>query len=848
MRPGGAVVDLWPHQVEAIEQACKALGDGGRATQVLACGTGKTLVGAHSAAALAAQGQRLILVPTVTLLAQLVRAYRATLGPSVLGRVLAVCDERKVAAGQGDIEDLEAQHVQVSTDPCVIAQVVFGSQPVTVVSTYQSLATLTSAHRQHAMPEWDVVILDEAHRTVGGEHWSRANSDEFLPARRRLYMTATPRLITGSGAKRDLVGMDDESVYGPTIYRLGYATAIELGLLAPYRLVASVVTDADIRALTDESGGRTAMRLGHTVISARMLAAQIALLRAASTYGVTRAISYHASVADARHFAATLPGVAQTVPTGSNASKVWASHLHAEHPHSIRHTRLERLAEGVDGGLAVLSNARLLSEGVDVPAVDAVVFADPRHSTVDIIQAIGRAVRLGGRPDKVATIIVPILAEPGTDVETAFASSAYAPVWRVMRALRSHDDDLAAELDQLRRRGAGDMSTGGGQRIARWVHVDGIEVSERFVNAITVRMIESATAAWEEFYGAAIAYAEEHGDLLVPNKWVTDTGIGLGQWLHTQRTLRNRGRLRPERIRLLDAIGMVWSPHEAAWERGLAAAARYHEQHGHINVPQSFVDSDGYKLGDWILARRADYSRKRLDPARIRSLETLGITWQRAKEIQDASWERGLAAATDYRERYGDLNVPKAHVTEDGFRLGAWIDRLRQNQEDLSPERRTGLNALGMNWLGRRERLWELGYSAAADYRRDRGHLNVHANYRTRDDFLLGQWINNQRKRRDQLTSIQRERLDKLGMIWSPREAAWEQAIAVAAAFARKTGHLHPPVSFRTSDGFPLGQWLADRRSPSWKGDPKRRAQLDDLDPTWANTHGDGAAFTYGRR
>ena len=832
---GDAAVSLWPHQVEAIEQACKALGDGGRATQVIACGGGKTFVGAHTAAALAPQGQRLILVPTVTLLAQLVRAYRAALEPSVVGRVLAVCDERKVALGQGDVEDLQAQHVPVSTDPRVIAQVVSGSQPVTVVSTYQSLAALTSAHHQHGMRVWDVVILDEAHRTVGGEYWSRANDDAFLPARRRLYMTATPRLITGSGSNRDLAGMDDESVYGPTIYRLGYATAIELGLLAPYRLVASIVTDADIRSLTDESDGRTAMRLGHTVISARMLAAQIALLRAASTYGVTRAISYHASVADARHFAATLPGVAQAVPAGSSPLKVWAGHLHAEHPHSVRHTRLERLAEGVEGGLAVLSNARLLSEGVDVPAVDAVVFADPRHSTVDIIQAIGRAVRLGGRPDKVATIIVPVLAEPGTDVETAFVSSAYAPVWRVVQALRSHDDGLAAELDQLRRRGAGEMSTGGGQRIARWLHVDGIEVSDRFVNAITVRVIESATAAWEEFYGVAIAYAEEHGDLLVPNRWITDTGIGLGQWLHSQRTLRKRGHLRPERIRLLDAIGMVWSPHEAAWERGLAAAAHYHKQYGHINVPQSFVDSDGYKLGDWILARRADYNRKRLDPARVHSLETLGITWQRGKEIQAASWERGLAAATEYRRQYGDLDVPKAHVTEDGFRLRAWIDRMRQNQEDLIPERRAELNALGMNWLGRRERLWELNYSAAADYRREHGHLNVPADYRTRDDFLLGQWIKNQRTRRDQLTSTQRDRLDKLGMIWSPRDAAWEQALAVAAAFARKTGHLHPPVSFRTHNGFPLGQWLAEKRSPRWKGTPGRRAQLDALDPTWAN-------------
>lgn len=827
----GVAGDLWPHQWEAIELACKALADGGRATQVLACGTGKTRIGAHAAAALAPRGQRLILAPTVTLLAQHLREYRATLGPDLVGRVLAVCRHHLTTAGQAGIEELEAQHVPVTTDPRLIAETVSGDGPVTVAATYQSLKALHRAHRDYAMPPWEVVVCDEAHRTVGGTVWSKAHDDEFLPARRRLNMTATPRLVTGRATDADLVGMDDESVFGPTIYRLGYATAIELGLLAQYRLVVSIVTDADIHVLTDESIGRTAMRLGSTVIAARMLAAQIAVLRAAAEYGVTRAISYHAGIDDARHFAATLPRVAQELPEGAGPRTVWAEHLRSEHPADIRHRRLSQLAEGAEGGLAVVSNARLLSEGVDVPAVDAVVFSDPRYSTVDIIQAIGRAVRLGGRPDKIATIIVPILAEPGIDVETALSGSAYAPVWQVMQALRSHDDELAAELDKLRRHGIG---PGGRQRVARWLQVDGIDIDENFVNAITVRLIKSATAAWEEFYGAAIAYTEEYGDLLAPQDWVTDTGLGLGQWLNSQRTLYKRNKLRPERIRLLEDIGMVWSPKDALWEIGYAAAVRYQAKHGNLNPPQPYVDDDGYKLGSWLANQRTYYRSGTLQPERVRRLEALGITWNIRDAKRDSRWERALAAATRYRQHHGDLDVPGNYVTDDGFQLGQWIIHTRSRQAGLTPEQRAALTALDMIWQQRNELAWERGFRSAAQFYKQNGHLRVGQTYQDKDGFALGTWIQNQRRRQDRLSAAQRERLSDLKMIWSPRQAAWEQALAIAAAYVREHGHLHPPVSYRTPDGFPLGQWMSNRRATRDALNTDKRAQLDALDPTWA--------------
>ena len=689
MALGDLAAPLWPHQEEAIEAACQHLAEGGRATQVLACGAGKTKIGAHVVAVLAPGERRLVFAPTVMLLSQLWREYRATLGDAVLGRVLLVCSADQPSEGdRAGLDDLATDQVCVTTDPDVIAAVVSGPGPVTVFSTYASAPTLARAHREHRVPPWDVVIGDEAHRTVAGKIWPQVNDDARLPARRRLFMTATPRRLTGRAGMLDVVGMDDERVFGPTIYRFPYAQAIDLGLLAGYRVVASVISDHEIRALATDPGGHTALRVGRAVIPAPMLAAQIALLRATSSFGLTRAISYHNAVANAQHFASTLPAVADLLPVADQPARIWARHVHGGHTASVREGRLAKLAEGVDDGLAVLSNARLLSEGVDVPAVDAVLFADPRRSTTDIVQAIGRAVRLGGQPGKVATIIIPLLITVGSDPDTAIADSAFASVWQVVRALRSHDEDLAAELDRIRC----DKHLGGGTPRLNWLHVDGIEVTPAFAEAISVRVVESATSSWEEYYGACIAYHKEHGHLAVKESYVTNKGLRLGAWLSTQRTRRNAGKLERHRTERLEQLGIPWHYHDAAWERAYAAAVEFKQKNGHVDISRYHITEDGINLGQWLAKTR--YKAKKLSDYRRRRLNELGITWS----VPNEKRKKRLQAAEAYHNKYGHLNVPSRYVTEDGIKLGYWLTYLRPRRETIDEEERRRLDELGMIW------------------------------------------------------------------------------------------------------------------------------------------------------
>ncbi|WP_431921494.1 Helicase associated domain protein [Nonomuraea jabiensis] len=626
------VSTLWPHQREAVEAACRTLAEGGRATQVLSCGTGKTRIGAHVAVRLAARGRRLILAPTVMLLAQMLREYRLAVGDAALGRVLVVCSDSGAAQRAG-LEELHALRVQVTTDSAIIAGVASSTGPVTVLSTYASLPAICEAHRLNRLPRWHLVIADEAHRTVLGQEWGRIHDDDQIPAERRLYMTATPRQLVGKRGELDVVGMEDESVYGPTISRLKYCTARNLGLSADYRLVVSAITDAQLRALTDQTRGRAGLQVRGKRIPARMLAAQIALLRAAAQYGLRRVITYHTTTDDARHFAATLPDIATLLPAPLRPAALWADHVRYTQSADARYHRLERLAAGVDDGLAVLANARLLAEGTDVPAVDAIMFVDRRRSVIDIIQAIGRAVRLDGRTDKIASIIVPLLADPGADPAAAMESSDFAAVWEVVRALRSHDEDLAADLDRRRRdRARRDHEP----RPIRWLHVDGADVPEAFVRAVSVGVVESASASWQEYYGAACSYAASQGDLLIPLEWLSETGLRVGVWLRKQRWLYACGALASERVALLEAIGMVWAPRQSAWERNYAAAATYHARHGHLDVPPEHIE-DGVRLGQWIknLRRRAD----RLTAAQRQLLDDLGMSWKpREDALRRMSW------------------------------------------------------------------------------------------------------------------------------------------------------------------------------------------------------------------
>jgi len=745
-----ADIELRPHQKEAVTAAATTLRTHPRASVVAACGTGKTLIAARTAARLAARGRVLVLLPTLDLLSQTIRSWRAAgrKGPAV-----AVCSARQAL----DHEPLSAD-IPMTTAPGELAALASTGTPgpVTVYATYASLPAVVTAHRDHRLPSWDLVVVDEAHRTAGrlGKAWAAVHHDDQVPAARRLYLTATPRIWDADtdqdGNTEAMASMDDEALFGPVAYRLTLSDAIDLGLLADYQILVPVVADEDLRDWL-------ATGPGAGVDGLRLAGRQVAALRAIHDHELRRVLTFHHRVADARAFATTLADTAATLPDHLRPQGLWADWVSGNHaPQVRRRLLLEFASHTTPNTPAVLSNARVLGEGIDVPAIDAVVFCDPKNSPVDTVQAVGRALRQQPGAGKKATLVVPVYLTPGENPDDLLGADAYTPLWHTIQALRAHDDRLEARLADPRTH----RPTMPPEDPEAWLHFDRPTQSEDVALALSLRVLAPKSAEWRRGLTAARRYHHTHHHLDVPQNYADTTGYPLGRWLTWQRHLHTSSTLDPARTTALERLGIIWNPRQQAFDRGLAHATAYTTRYGHLVPPVEYVH-DGFPLGRWLATQRT--RTERLTAERAAALTALDpwwnppwpTTWQRAYndarrgleeakttsnakewlEIQRAraddlhpeqrrlleagidtnapictekgsqlparerAFHRGLAAARAFRAREGHLDVPQRHIEDvegEQVRLGQWLTNLRRRHSSLSPQRRTALAELGL--------------------------------------------------------------------------------------------------------------------------------------------------------
>lgn len=656
----------------------------------MACGTGKTTVGAAVSAQVAGAGRVLILVPTLELLAQTAKEYVAYLGDEA-GTLGAVCSDDSATVEAHRLRaELDELHVGSTTKPQDVAAWTRRRGRVTVLCTYKSLPVLVAAHRQKTY-RWDLLIADEAHRTAGrvDRTWHVVHDDAAIPARRRLYMTATPRIVeTG---EFEVTSMDDPAVFGPEVFQLSFAQAINDGLLADYQVLVTTMTETE---LVEPDA---VVNAGGPAVPLQMLVAQLALLRAAADHGVRRAISFHHRVASARRFAETLPNTANLLPARKRPHRLYAAAVDGTMAADDRRAILSHLNKPA-GRLVVVSNARVLGEGVDVPELDAVLFADPRDSATDIVQAIGRALRRGSSASKMASIIIPIVLNEAETPDAALDLSAWDILYRVLRALRAHDERLADWLDTHRARvttfDVPQLGTRRAHQLPPWLQLTGQRVDRKFAAAVALRVLERTTSPWLGGLAAATEYHAEHGNLRVPPTYVTPGGMKLGIWVINQRDRKRQGTLTDAQLAALDALNMTWDAVDAARDEWLTRARAYRKQHGDLRVPVKYVSPDGAKLGTWICTQR---DRKgNLTPEQIAELDALGMIWD-ALEDGRAKW---IASAKEFKVTHGHLRVPSTYVAPDGTKLGGWIagQRHRKRGSKLTKAQIAELEALGMVW------------------------------------------------------------------------------------------------------------------------------------------------------
>ncbi|KQV11395.1 hypothetical protein ASC99_36030 [Kitasatospora sp. Root107] len=287
-----------------------------------------------------------------------------------------------------------------------------------------------AAHKDFGLPTWDAVIIDEAHRTAGaeGKAWAAIHSDDKVPALRRLYFTATPKIADDSKAKPGLAdltaggdgqgaeqlpalcSMTDTSIYGETVFTWTLGQGIEHGYLADYRVLVPVVTDEDLRELLNPPAVAD-LRSQRSNEELLRLALQIAVLRAVADLELRRVITFHSRVQAAREFAATMNATAELLPDCDRPERVTALAVAGSDRLKDRRAAFATFSAstGEDGEeCCIICNSRLLNEGIDVEAVDSIVFSDPKSSVIDVVQAVGRALRQAYQQGKVSWIIIPV--------------------------------------------------------------------------------------------------------------------------------------------------------------------------------------------------------------------------------------------------------------------------------------------------------------------------------------------------------------------------------------------------------------------------------------------------------
>ncbi|MBB6120285.1 DEAD/DEAH box helicase [Nocardiopsis algeriensis] len=481
-----------PHQRAAVDDVLTGFARHDRGKLVMACGTGKTFTSLKIAEELAADLESkdrrhtttrvLFLVPSIALLSQSLREWSAQCRTSM--RAFAVCSDAKVGrrSSADDLQDLRSHDLALpaTTDASVLLDQVkrsFSGERLQVVfSTYQSLGTVHTAQKL-GLGNFDLVICDEAHRTTGvtrsGEEASsfvKVHDREYLKADRRLYMTATPRLFddnSKSSAKSNnavLCSMDDEEVYGPEFHRLGFGRAVEEGLLTDYKVLILNVDEAflanALQSQLSEDGELKLDDAAKVIGCWNGLAKKIGKAPAGQSFEpgeppMRRAVAFARTIAESKKladkFAQVVDGVnAQADEQSRSGLRCEVEHVDGSYNALERNRLLDWLkADAGDDTCRILSNARCLSEGIDVPALDAVLFLHPRKSVVDVVQSVGRVMRRA-ESKKFGYIILPVGVP--TDVSPAKAlgdNKRYKAVWQVLQALRAHDDRFNATINKI---------------------------------------------------------------------------------------------------------------------------------------------------------------------------------------------------------------------------------------------------------------------------------------------------------------------------------------------------------------------------------------------------------------
>jgi len=821
-----------PHQTSAVKACLNAYQTGKERGQlIMPCGSGKTLVGLWLKEALKASCT-LVLVPSLYLLRQIKETW--ALERKHFYEYLCVCSEADMQ--EGNDQDRPSTQIyeigtQVTTRIQAIEDFLKRAGEKVIFSTYQSLHNIAEAIKfLDGTFSFDFVFCDEAHRTAGIAHkgfFTQIHHQENIPAKKRLYATATPRILSEKSSKKldretyYVYDMSDAEIFGEEFYRMSFKDAIKQDILCDYEIIAIGVNDEKIAQYIKE---RRYISQEETIED---IAHHFALDLVMNEYQTGHAITFHSKVSYAASFCQRhqqlFPEINSFFVSGNQST----------------HARSLILKDFAQSKKGIVSNARCLTEGIDVPSIDLIYFCDPKNSKIDIVQAIGRVLRKSKNKQK-GYIVVPIYHTQTNSLNDALEKSSYKNFLTVVRAICEQDERLQEEINDVQlmkgqRKKKETSSQSKEVFIQQRIHLLGFE--ENLQENLFSQMVEFASNEWEVTYLELKNYLATHASY--PS---SKENAYLYYWCSLQRHFRRKNTLSAHKIGLLNKIGFVWNLNTDKWDTYWNQLHLYSQEH---RCPPSSKT----ELGLWYKNQLVQLKKNLLSAERserLNSIQFVGTSLER-------NWETLFKLLQEFREKY-PLQWPlydrktksKGHNSLSLFCVSLrklykekkvpdyWIEKLNgiqfnwNGQEDiwlqkidslkevlasgknfrkdkvvynwltgqynmmkngkLSPQQKEILESLALDINKKNKKPWQEWYGLVKDFWEKDHQLPTIKTQPSLAGWLLTQKMN---RKKGLLSKSQIELLDQLGIVWDSRKVLnehWSVRFKDLKAFMEKYG------------------------------------------------------------
>jgi superfamily II DNA or RNA helicase len=821
---------LFPHQSEAIKAVTSSFKLNTRGQLLMACGSGKTITAQRIQEKLDSE-TTLILLPSLLLVEQTLKSWRAEASKPFLA--LSVCSDSSVN-GDEPLSKTSDLPFPVTTDPNEIRKFLQLSGKKVIFSTYQSSQKIEEAVKGKRF-QFDLVICDEAHRLAGkvDKAYGTVFREGAIPSRRYLFMTATPKIFSSrlkvQAGENDIEihSMDDEEKFGPVFYNFSFAKAIDAEVLTDYKVVVMGVDDSSIRDLVEN---RQFIDFQDTTLDASTLAAHFGIAKAMKTHSIKRVISFHSRVERAREFATTHKNVVAHL-SGNFSSQILSEAISGKDSVFRRKQLLDKLRDldGVESG--IVTNAKCLTEGVDVPSLDGVAFVDPRSSQVDIVQAVGRAIRKGGREKSVGYIILPVFFSSKNLDEQTIDESQFAPVWQVLNALKSHDTKLEEEINTLRR-GLGQKKPSA-ELPSKIIFDLPVGLPVEFSDKIKTYLLEKTSSIWEEWFARLETFAQTNGHCRPKRESQNLEERALSSWAMQQRHSFNKGKLLHDRVRKLETIPLwTWDPMDSQWMEYFERLSNYASVHNSSRVPSTVRDQEGRPLGKWVAKLRA--KRESLSTEQKNLIEALpDWTWDPFLE----AWEVAFEEIQELAIKKSDSVFSRNEKFKDGRSIGGWVIKQRQDRNRLSDRQASMLESLPKWSWDPFDDLKEVTKVELLEYVSKYGNSLVPLKFESDSGFSLGNVVSRIRQdaRKGKLDPDLRHFVELLpGWVWHTKNDKWDSQFELLQVFLKEYSR-YPRKGEKYKD-IAIGKWVTVQRRMLTDGSlsEDRKARLDALvDWTW---------------